>query len=270
MQDRFITHRNFPIQAGGFQCQSPTRSLARRMAGIFLLTLCLYAIVSVSYALAEETAPPKKKGGFMVSMLALGVKFTPSPIAAPIAQGLKPETTAAVSEKISVKKAQAIAKRMKYEYLSKVTKHLDPVKASAIIEGLPTELVTQVLKMLLNQGEASVAQRIADQLPSSKLAEFANTLSPEELLRVGRDMENKTAITEVIHQLPDMKVLTVMQKGLKTGYTDFLVEVIQRMIARGNEKVVAKRLGQLSADEKSMVIRGLSPNELNAIGEQHQ
>ncbi len=151
------------------------------------------------------------EAGVVVSIMAVVSSFVPAIISAQFADKMEPATVARISDKVSVKKAIAIAKHLEPEFLAQVAVYQDPRKVTEVVEGLPDNKLIEITRILFEKKEYRVVAGFSDNLSAEKLKSVAEKIDdPATLIDIARHMENREKTVKTAVALSDDYLLGFM------------------------------------------------------------
>ncbi|MEW6078275.1 MAG: hypothetical protein AB1724_10715 [Thermodesulfobacteriota bacterium] len=176
-----------------------------------------YAFLSrLTPAEQQELARMIKKrvddeAGVVVSIMAVVSGWVPAIISAQFADKMEPATVARISDKVSVKKAIAIAGHLEPDFLARVAVYQDPRKVTAVVEGLEDKQLVEICRILFERKEYRVVAKFSDDLSPAKLKNVADKINdPATLIEIARHMQNRTKVVETSASLSDDYLLGFM------------------------------------------------------------
>ncbi len=144
------------------------------------------------------------EAGVTVSIMAIVSGFVPAFISAQFADKLEPATVARISDKVSVKKAIAIAKHLEPAFLADVAVYQDPDKVIAVVEGLPDKDLVEITRILFSREEYRVVAKFSDGLSVEKLRDVSEKIDdPATLIAIARKMKNRDNAVQTAIGLSD-------------------------------------------------------------------
>jgi Mg/Co/Ni transporter MgtE len=151
------------------------------------------------------------EAGVVVSIMAVVSGWVPAIISAQFADKMEPATVARISDKVSVKKAIAIAGHLEPEFLARVAVYQDPRKVTAVVEGLEDKQLVEVCRILFERQEYRVVAKFSDDLSPAKLKNVAEKINdPATLIEIARHMQNREKVVETSVSLSDDYLLGFM------------------------------------------------------------
>jgi Mg/Co/Ni transporter MgtE len=151
------------------------------------------------------------EAGVVVSIMAVVSGWVPAIISAQFADKMEPATVARISDKVSVKKAIAIAGHLDPEFLARVAVYQDPRKVTAVVEGLEDKQLVEICRILFERKEYRVVAKFSDDLSPAKLKNVADKINdPATLIEIARHMQNRTKVVETSVSLSDDYLLGFM------------------------------------------------------------
>ena len=151
------------------------------------------------------------EAGVVVSIMAIVSGFVPAFISAQFADKMEPATVARISDKVSVKKAIAIAKHLDPAFLADVAVYQDPEKVTAVVEGLPDKDLVEITRILFSREEYRVVAKFSDGLSVEKLRNVSEKINdPATLIAIARKMKNRENAVQTAVGLSDDYLLGFM------------------------------------------------------------
>ena len=151
------------------------------------------------------------EAGVVVSIMAIVSGFVPAIISAQFADKMEPATVARISDKVSTKKAIAIAKHLEPAFLADVAVYQDPEKVTAVVEGLPDKDLVEITRILFTREEYRVVAKFSDGLSVEKLRKVSEKINdPATLIAIARKMKNRDNAVQTAIGLSDDYLLGFM------------------------------------------------------------
>lgn len=151
------------------------------------------------------------EAGVTVSIMAVVSGFVPAFISARFADKMEPATVARISDKISVKKAIAIARHLEPSFMAEVAVYQDPHKVTAVVEGLPDKDLVEITRILFLRKSYRVVARFSDGLSVEKLKNVSEEINdPATLIAIARHMQNREKAVQTAVELSDEYLLGFM------------------------------------------------------------
>jgi Mg/Co/Ni transporter MgtE len=130
---------------------------------------------------------------------------------------MEPATVARISDKVSAKKAIAIADHLDADFLAEVAVYQDPQKVTAVVEGLPDKKLVDITEILFLRKEYRVVARFSDGLTPEKLKRVAEKINdPATLIQIARHMQNREKVVTTAISLSDdylEKFMSLLSSG---------------------------------------------------------
>ncbi|MCE5290104.1 MAG: hypothetical protein LLG14_12825 [Nocardiaceae bacterium] len=150
---------------------------------------------------------------------AAATKLVPIAITAKIASMLIPPRLAArIAGLIDSGKAVELASRLPVKYLADVTPFLDPRRVSAILGEVPNEMVAEVAKVLDGTGDYITMGRMVAHIKHDAIFQTLAHLSDYTLLQTGFVIEHQSRIPEIIHMLPEHRLISITEVADERGH----------------------------------------------------
>lgn len=202
------------------------------------------------------------EAGVVVSIMAIVSRFVPAILSAQFADKMEPATVARISDKVSARKAVAIAKHLQPEFLAEVAVYQDPTKVTAVVEGLPDDDLVEITRILFSRGEYRVVAKFSDGLSPEKLKNVAEKINdPATLVEIARHMENREKTVATAVSLSDDYLLSFM--NLLSGADDY------RLAAAVGHSLDVKRqinmLNRLDPEKAALLASYYPPETIAAI-----
>lgn len=132
-------------------------------------------------------------------------------------------------------RAIEVSARLPVEFLADVCLQLDPRRVAVLLRGIPVALVVQVSRRLAERGEFVTMGRFVDQLPDPTLRAVMETLTNDQLLRVGLYVESDARLSSAVRLLPRARLRQAVADALSGG--DALRLAGLALIGRVDEKL---------------------------------
>ncbi|MFZ5562591.1 MAG: magnesium transporter MgtE N-terminal domain-containing protein [Thermodesulfobacteriota bacterium] len=198
-----------------------------------------------------------EEAGVVVSIMAIASRIVPAILSAQFAKSMEPATVARISDKVSVKKAIAIADHLDADFLAEIAVYQDPKKVTAVVEGLPDKKLIDITEILFLRKEYRVVARFSDGLTPEKLKRVAEKINdPATLIEIARHMQNREKVATVAIGLSDDYLAKFM--GLLSGGDDYQLAAA---VGRGMNTDRQVRLLDRMEPEKAARLASFYPPE---------
>lgn len=168
----------------------------------------------VSHALF---APHEHRFGRFAAMS----RLVPAGLAAKSAEvALGPFLTARVAAVTEPELAVRMASHISPEFMARMSPHLDPGKIAGILAGLSEETVVDVGRRLVDAHEHVALGRFMSHVPVGVSLRVVEDAPPLELLRIALLTDDPKALDAVVAELPDERVVEVLEAAAEGGTTD--------------------------------------------------
>lgn len=182
----------------------------------------------------------EKELGQQLERLAKVVKFIPNFLTAKIAESaIGPMVTARITPYIEVKDAISIMKSLSVGFMAQTAEHIIPEKAKDLINTLPIEMMKKVVTHLVNGRHFSVIGGYVEITNDSRVLEIAKFIESEaDLCKITSFVERKEKIVPVILNLPERKILRLIEASFELGLEADLFDIFSKMDDKQHKKMI--------------------------------
>jgi len=170
---------------------------------------------------------------------ALG-KLLPTPITARIAEAaFGPMLSGRIAGVLDVSTAVRLAAQLKPAFLAEVSKWIDPARTASIVRALPDPNVITVGRHLLEQGDYVTLGRFVSVVSTEVALGVVAHANDRQLLHVALCAEDQARMSQLVHELPDERIVGVVAAAAEAGAFDealtllVLLEPAERIRAGG-------------------------------------
>lgn len=153
------------------------------------------------------------------------------------------------------KRAVELAAKLPTPFLADISVQLDPKRAERIIQNLPPKRIREVAVELVKRREFVTMGRFVDYVTEEAIREALQAFfKPADLLHVGFFIEKKSRLNELIHLLPDSKLMEVIVAA-QDETQDLWSEAVALMAYVDDG--LKRKLGDMAASQDENALAGL-------------
>jgi hypothetical protein len=179
--------------------------------------------------------------GQQMERVAKVVKFIPNFLTAKIAEtAIGPMVTARITPYIEVKDAISIMKSLSTSFMAQTAAYIIPAKAQTLINSLPMDLMKKVVAHLVKGHHFSVIGGFVEITDDYRVLEIANFIESEaDLCKITSYVENKEKVVPVIMNLPEKKVLKLIEASVDLSLEADLLDIFSKMDEKQHKKLLS-------------------------------
>jgi hypothetical protein len=179
--------------------------------------------------------------GQQMERVAKVAKFIPNFLTAKIAEtAIGPMVTARITPYIEVKDAISIMKSLSTAFMAETAGYLIPARTQTLINSLPMDMMKKVVAHLVRGHHFSVIGGFVEITNDDRVLEIANFIDSEaDLCKITSFVEQKEKVVPVVLNLPERKVLKLIEASLDLGMEADILDIFTKMSHAQHQKVMS-------------------------------